>query len=122
MKIFVDENIPLITIEKLLKIGHDVLDIRGTEKEGVDDENVWKIALNEKRMLITTDKGFANYRDNNPNGILMVCLKKPNRLRIHERILYALSHFAENEWPGLMVTVKDTVQVVWKSDELEFIQ
>jgi hypothetical protein len=33
MKIFADENIPLMTVEALRALGHDVLDIRGT----VDD-------------------------------------------------------------------------------------
>jgi hypothetical protein len=33
MKIFVDENIPLETIEALTGMGHDVLDIRGLIKK-----------------------------------------------------------------------------------------
>ncbi|MCK4358658.1 MAG: DUF5615 family PIN-like protein [Candidatus Cloacimonetes bacterium] len=35
MKIFVDENIPLITVQTLREIGHDVIDIRGTDDEGM---------------------------------------------------------------------------------------
>ena len=31
MKIFVDENIPSRTVEELRGLGHDVLDIRGTD-------------------------------------------------------------------------------------------
>ena len=30
MKIFVDENIPFMTVQELLTLGHDVMDIRGT--------------------------------------------------------------------------------------------
>ena len=34
MKICVDENIPLITVVELRSLGHDVLDIRGTDDRG----------------------------------------------------------------------------------------
>ncbi len=59
MNIFVDENIPKTTVQVLREKGHDVKDIRGTDEEGVDDEKIWKIAISEKRLIITTDKGFS---------------------------------------------------------------
>lgn len=34
MKIFVDENIPLLTIKELVLQGYDVIDIRGTNDQG----------------------------------------------------------------------------------------
>ena len=42
MKIFVDENIPAMTVRELRNAGHDVADIRGTENEGMTDEEVWE--------------------------------------------------------------------------------
>ncbi len=62
MKILVDENIPLMTITELKKIGHDIRDIRGSEEEGLLDLELWKIAQKESRLFITTDRGFAQYR------------------------------------------------------------
>lgn len=121
MKIFVDENIPLETIAALSKMGHDVLDIRGTAKEGIPDEEIWEIVLKEKRLLITTDKGFSQHRDETHYGILMICLKKPNRERINRRILGAMAQFKENEWIRLMVMMKDNVQSVWRPEEIESI-
>lgn len=59
MRIFVDENIPLMTAEALRALGHDV---RGTPDEGLRDDALWKMAQREERLLITTDKGFAHYR------------------------------------------------------------
>jgi len=38
MKILVDENIPLMTVQALREMDHDVLDIRGTLDEGTSDE------------------------------------------------------------------------------------
>ena len=37
MKIFVDENIPVMTVRELRKLGHEVMDIRGTKDEGMAD-------------------------------------------------------------------------------------
>ncbi len=115
MNIFVDENIPSITVDQLRKMGHDVLDIRGTEKEGLSDEGIWEITQKEERLVVTTDKGFSNHRDDSHHGILIVRLKQPNRKKIHSRIIQAVSQFKESDWKGLMITVRDTVQSTWRS-------
>ena len=44
MRILVDENIPNITIRELRVIGHDVLDLRGTERQGMFDDELWAFA------------------------------------------------------------------------------
>jgi predicted nuclease of predicted toxin-antitoxin system len=62
MKISVDENIPIISIDALRKMGHTVKDIRGTINEGMTDDSIWEMTQNEKYLLITTNKGFAHYR------------------------------------------------------------
>ncbi len=59
MRILVDENIPFMSAKELRTLGHEVIDIRGTEREGMTDEDLWTIAQKEKRLLITTDKGFV---------------------------------------------------------------
>ncbi len=71
MDILVDENIPLASVEQLQQMGHNVLDIRGTPDEGISDELLWNKACQEKRLLITTDRGFAHYRSKEHHGILM---------------------------------------------------
>jgi hypothetical protein len=38
MKILVDENIPSITVQELRAMGHDVLDIRGSDRQGMFDD------------------------------------------------------------------------------------
>ena len=47
MNIFVDENIPLMTIRVLREMGHDVRDIRGTEDEGMTDDALWEVVQRE---------------------------------------------------------------------------
>lgn len=114
MRIIVDENIPLMSVNELRAIGHDVLDIRGTRLEGISDEELWAIALKEKRLLISTDKGFTQNRQQNHYGILIVRLKQPNRLKIHQKVIKGLSLFREGEWPQRTVVMQDTFHGSWK--------
>ena len=115
MKILVDENIPNVTVRELRALGHDVLDIRGTERQGMFDDALWPFAQTEQRMLITTDKGFSEHRDEKHYGILVVRLRQPNEQRIHARIMSAFRQFPENDWPGLLVVMRDEVQSVHRS-------
>lgn len=113
MRILVDENIPRMTVNSLRAAGHDVLDFRGTREEGTSDEGVALKACAEGRLLISTDKGFAQLRGARHPGVLIVLLKRPNRRKIRDRIIMSLVRFQPNEWPGLVVVVRDTVQSVW---------
>jgi len=117
MKIFVDENIPLMTVRALREMGHDVIDIRGTVDEGMADDALWEIIQREGRLLITTDKGFTKYRGELHHGILIVRLRQPNRRKIHQRVMQAMTRFATEEWPGLLVVMRDVVQSVWRDGE-----
>jgi predicted nuclease of predicted toxin-antitoxin system len=114
MKICVDENIPWVTVLELRKLGHDVLDIRGSDEQGISDDILWEKVRREKRLLITTDKGFANHRRESHSGILIVRLHQPNEQKIHERIMRAMLQFVENDWNGLLVVMRDVVQSSWR--------
>jgi predicted nuclease of predicted toxin-antitoxin system len=114
MKIFVDENIPLITVKQLRSKGFDVTDIRGTPDQGMTDELLWKRTQKEKRLLITTDKGFSIYRNEAHYGILIIRLKQPTRLKIHQHIMQAISKYSEQDWPSLLVVMRDLVQSAWR--------
>ena len=115
MRIFVDENIPLMTVYALREIGHDVADIRGTPDEGMADDDLWERVQKGQGLLITTDKGFAFRRDTRHHGILIVRLRKPTRRKIHERVMRAMAQFGPEQWPGLLVAMRDTVQSVWRA-------
>jgi predicted nuclease of predicted toxin-antitoxin system len=114
VKILVDENIPLLCVEHLRKTGHDVVDMRGTEEEGISDEAIWTKAQHDRRLLITTDKGFARRRNENPHGILVVSLRRPNRHKLTRRIIEAMGLFSSAQWPGQLVVMRDTVMSTWR--------
>jgi predicted nuclease of predicted toxin-antitoxin system len=119
MDILVDENIPLSSVEQLQHMGHNVLDIRGTADEGISDELLWKKACQEKRLLITTDRGFAHYRDMEHHGLLIVVLRRPNRLKINERINKAIETFSSEQWPGLLVIMRDKTMSTWRRSKYQ---
>jgi predicted nuclease of predicted toxin-antitoxin system len=100
MKSAVDEHIPLMTIRVLQDTGHAVRDIRGTVAEGMQDEALGEIVQREERLLITTDKGFTQYRTVSYYGILVVRLRTPNRHRIHHRIMQAMAQLQKQRGLG----------------------
>ena len=116
MKLFVDENIPSRTVEEVRGLGHDVLDIRGTPDQGMDDEVFWTRGLHEQRLLIVTDKGFAQHRHEAHHGLLIVRLRQPNGATINERVMCAIRQFPETDWPGLLVVMRDTIQSISRAE------
>ncbi len=120
MKVLVDENIPLITVEELRLKGFDVTDIRGSAEQGITDEVLWQKAQQKKRLFITTDKGFSIHRDEAHHGILTVRLKQPTRLKIYQRVMQAITKYSEQQWHGLMAVMRDVVQSFWKSRQKEY--
>jgi uncharacterized protein with PIN domain len=55
------------------------------------------MAQKDGMLLITTDKGFAQKRHEKHNGVLIIRLKQPNRLRIHQKAMQAMNKFKERE-------------------------
>jgi len=39
--------------------------------------------------------------------------------KIHQRVMQAVAQFAAEEWPGLLVTMRNVVQSVWRASEAE---
>ena len=106
-----------MTVRTLREMDHDVTDIRGTTEEGSTDEALWQMIQKQERLLITTDKGFTRHREESHHGILIVRLRQPNRHKIHQRVIQAMSRFEAEKWPGLLVVMRDVVQSVWQAGE-----
>jgi predicted nuclease of predicted toxin-antitoxin system len=114
VRIFADENIPLTTIQALRDQGHEVTDIRDTSDKGADDDRVWELAQEAKALLITTDKVFANLREEGHSGILIIRLRQPNWRKIHHRVMEAVRRVPPGGWAGLLLVMRDTVESRWK--------
>lgn len=107
IRVFVDENIPKITVSELSAKGLEVFDIRGTVLEGISDEELWFYVQKNRSLLITTDKGFSQKRYDDHYGILIVNLKLPNQAKINLKILETIEETDENFWKNNLVIVKD---------------
>lgn len=79
------------------------------------DESLWVRVQQEGRLLITTDKGFTQYRNEQHSGILIVRLRQPNSRKIHQRVMTAMNQFTLEEWSGLIVVMRDIVQSTWRT-------
>jgi predicted nuclease of predicted toxin-antitoxin system len=117
MRILVDEDIPRMTVEALRSAGHDVTDVRGSSLQGSADSDIWALAVSDSRLLITTDKGFSQYRAGGHHGILVVRLRQPNRHKIHGAVMSAVARF-EEKWTNLFVVVRDRTVSVSASSPL----
>ena len=102
---------------ELRSAGHDVLDLREIPLRGTSDEDLWALAQRQGRIVVSTDKGFGRKRSDEHHGILVVRLRRPNRLRIHERVIQAMERFDPDQWPGLLVVMRDVVLSVWQREE-----
>lgn len=55
------------------------------------DSDLWGVAIREVRLLITTDKGFTEYRAVPHPGIRIVRLVQPNRTKIHQSLMHMVA-------------------------------
>jgi len=46
---------------------------------------------------------------------MLLHFRQPNRRKIHRRVVQAVAQFTAEEWPGLLVTMRDVVQSVWRA-------
>ncbi len=60
IKFLTDENIAYAVISALRDKGYDIKDIKEERLFGISDEKVVKLANEEKRVILTCDKDFAN--------------------------------------------------------------
>lgn len=63
-------------------------------------------------MLLTTDKGFAEHRSEAHHGVLIIRLRQPNEQKIHGRAMKGIIQFSQNEWIGITLVTRDSVQSI----------
>ena len=104
-----------MTVDVLRALGNDVKDIRGTSAQGLPDSELWRVANAEARLLITTDKGFSEFRTVSHYGIRIVRPRQPNRDRIHRAVMRAIQQLQKSAWRDLFVVVRDTMMSTSRS-------
>ena len=94
MKFLLDENFPKSAEKLLLELGHQVIDIRGTELQGIDDFHLFEVAQENGAILLTTDRDFYHtvpltYSDH--HGVIVIALRQPSRDAILSKLRWIIS-------------------------------
>lgn len=90
MKLLLDENIPFSYLKELKK-SHDVEHINQHCK-GFTDIQVLEYALKKKRMIVTLDSDFCNFRKKEHYGIIKICGDVANPLDALCELLNNIRH------------------------------
>lgn len=80
MRFLLDENLPRRIAQNLRQQGHDVFSVRESAR-GIADDEVWRRAAKEQRILITCDVRAAN-QTRRPAPVAVVLLRGPERATV----------------------------------------
>ena len=75
MKMYANENLFNPIIDYLRYLGHDLLSLREAGHSGASDDEVYQVACEEKRVIITMDRDFSRMFRFSPKlcgGIIVV--------------------------------------------------
>jgi predicted nuclease of predicted toxin-antitoxin system len=110
MRILIDENLPFRLIRALRALGHDVEHVYTKNLAGRPDPDVLALARAEERLLITSDRRFADMRIFLPGthpGLLFVRLKHPARRALFEKVRTLFGSEDVESWRGCFVVASD---------------
>jgi hypothetical protein len=74
----------------------------------LEDPDLWSAAQDGGHLLISTDRGFTEFRMRPHHGIVIDRLRQPNRLKINQAVMLAIERFQDTKWAGLLVVVRDS--------------
>lgn len=119
LKFFVDECVNLDVIIALRKQGFDILTVKDANLIGSDDETILNFARNNKRILLTYDRGFGDiFRfDIAKNfGIIIVLIGKMKKNEIIDIILSFINVInKQNDLRGKLAIIgKTKIRIVGK--------
>lgn len=78
LRIKVDEDLPDTVTRQLTDAGYDAIGVLDQRMGGWDDRELWNAVQDEKRFLITADKGFGDLRIYPPGTHGGVLVLRPN--------------------------------------------
>src|SRR6266481_9102159 len=108
VRIKVDEDLPRQIADLLISHGHDAATVVGQGWQGVSDDVLWPRVQNERRWLITADKGFANLRRHPPGshaGVILLRAQEESRRAYLELAAIALDRVKFDDLAGAVVVV-----------------
>jgi predicted nuclease of predicted toxin-antitoxin system len=104
----VDEDLPRQIADLLIARGHDTMTVVEQGWRGTPDDLLWSRIQNERRWLITADKGFADLRRHPPGshcGVILLRSQEESRRAYLELAVIALDRLDLDELTGAAVVV-----------------
>ena len=98
MKLLLDADVPRSFLNKLAEEGFDVIDVRDFPSHSLKDEEIFHIACDRKRILITRDLDFSNILHYPPSkswGIIVLRTHLLSKEKMFKILKEALSQSEE---------------------------
>ncbi len=114
MRFLLDENFPKSATTWLSELGHEVLDVRGSEREGMTDNELFSYAQDAGAIILTTDRDFFHtvpHLFKQHEGVLVIALRQPNRKNIMGKLAWAMGHFRPSEFTNRVIQLRDTTWI-----------
>ena len=105
MRFIADENIPGLLVNRLGDLGHDIIRC----PKSCSDMAIAKIALSQKRVILTLDKDFTNTILFSPKrfNIIHIAIHPPEKNAVTEVLLRLIAGAKISSLKGLMIVTKD---------------
>lgn len=108
MNVLTDQDVFTPTIAFLRSYGHDVVTAAERQLSRSDDRVVLRVAMAERRIVITRDRDFGNlvFANNFGIGVIFLRATKTNLSLIHLELNRVLTQYTQNELLGSFVVVE----------------
>jgi predicted nuclease of predicted toxin-antitoxin system len=110
MKFLLDQNISPKTTSYLRSLGHDAVDTRMLKLGEASDEDLWKLSVSEKRILITFDLDFTDVRERTDRfgpGIIIFRTRSTTSATVNNRLKYLFDRFEEKDLQGKLIIITE---------------
>lgn len=110
MKFLLDENFPKSAEKLLHDYGHEVVDIRGTIQQGINDFQLFDYAQQIEAILLTTDRDFYHtipLQYSSHFGVIVIALKQPNRAALLSKLAWLLANEKISSIANKIILLRD---------------
>jgi predicted nuclease of predicted toxin-antitoxin system len=117
MIFFLDENFPKTVAKQSSLSKHKIIDICETDKTGLGDIAIFKLAQEHEPIFLTTDMDFFHtipFHFPQHSGVIIVALNQPNRKRILEKIAWCLENKDLTDIANKVILLKDNSYTIKK--------
>ena len=108
VRLKIDEDLPRQIVDLMAAQGHDAATVAGQGWQGASDDVLWPRVQDERRWLITADRGFADLRRYPPGshaGVILLRAQEESRRAYLELAVIALERVNLDEIAGAVVVV-----------------